>query len=328
MPFLPVGGQAVIEGVMMRSPSRIAVAVRRADGSFVTMERPFESVTRRHKLLSLPVVRGAVSLFETMFIGITALNFSADEAAKDDPVPPGKEGAAPASAGSSGSSGEGGLPAIVQAITVAVSMTLGVLLFVVMPAKLTPVLQDLMGWHGRAAFGLVDGALRLIVFVLYLLLISQWKEMARVLGFHGAEHKAIHALEAGVELTPENVQKFSRLHPRCGTTFLFLVVVISIIIFTWVGKPENILHHLFRIACMPVIAGIAFEFIRLGGKYFGNPVVRAMVWPGMQFQLLTTREPDLDMCATAIASLNLVKDDPTVIAMQKAGGMKEVSFIQ
>lgn len=320
MPFLPVGGQAVIEGVMMRSPSRIAVAVRRADGSFTTMQRTFESVTRRVKPLSLPVVRGAVSLFETMFIGITALNFSADEAAKDDPSEAAKaEGGKPA---------EGGIPPLVQALTVAFSLTLGMLLFVVMPAKLTPVLQDFFGWHGRMAFGLVDGALRLIVFVLYLLLISQWSEMARVLGFHGAEHKAIHALEAGVELTPENVQKFSRLHPRCGTTFLFIVVVISIVLFTFIGKPANIGQHLLRIACMPLIAGIAFEFIRLGGKYFGNPVVRAVMWPGMQFQLLTTREPDLDMCATAIASLNLVKDDPTVLAMQKAGGMTEVSFIQ
>ncbi len=320
MPFLPVGGQAVIEGVMMRSPSRIAVAVRRADGSFTTMQRTFESVTRRVKPLSLPVVRGAVSLFETMFIGITALNFSADEAAKDDPSEAAKaEGGKPA---------EGGIPPLVQALTVAFSLTLGMLLFVVMPAKLTPVLQNLFGWHGRMAFGLVDGALRLIVFVLYLLLISQWSEMARVLGFHGAEHKAIHALEAGVELTPENVQKFSRLHPRCGTTFLFIVVVVSIVLFTFIGKPANIGQHLLRIACMPIIAGIAFEFIRLGGKYFGNPIVRAVMWPGMQFQLLTTREPDLDMCATAIASLNLVKDDPTVLAMQQAGGMKEVSFIQ
>ena len=104
--------------------------------------------------------------------------------------------------------------------------------------------------------------------------------------------------------------------------------MISIVVFTIVGKPQNLLHHLARIACMPLIAGVAFEFIRLGGKYFGNPVVRALVWPGMQFQLLTTREPDLDMCATAIASLNLVKDDPTVLAMQNAGGMQEVSFIQ
>ena len=275
------------------------------------MQRTFESVTRRVKPLSLPVVRGAVSLFETMFIGITALNFSADEAAKDDPSEVAKTAASGGAEGAKPS--EGGIPPLVQALTVAFSLTLGMLLFVVMRSLTRARAEAEVAVRVRDAF---------------LSVASHELKMARVLGFHGAEHKAIHALEAGVELTPENVQKFSRLHPRCGTTFLFIVVVISIVLFTFIGKPANIGQHLLRIACMPLIAGIAFEFIRLGGKYFGNPIVRAVMWPGMQFQLLTTREPDLDMCATAIASLNLVKDDPTVLAMQKAGGMKEVSFIQ
>jgi uncharacterized protein YqhQ len=174
----------------------------------------------------------------------------------------------------------------------------------------------------------VDGAFRLLAFISYLWLISQWKEMARVLGYHGAEHKAIHALEAGAPLTPESVQTFPRLHPRCGTTFLFLVVLVSIVVFTFIGKPTNIGQHLLRIACMPLIAGIAFEFIRLSGKYFGNPIVRALAWPGMQFQRLTTREPDLEMCAVAIASLEKVMNDPALDAARRAGGMKEVSFVQ
>ena len=311
MPFLPVGGQAVVEGVMMRAPSKIAVAVRRTDGSVTYMDREFESVTRKHKLLGLPVVRGAVSLFETMYLGIVALNFSADEAAKDEPV---KEGEKPAS----------GLGTAVQALTIVVALALGLLLFVVLPARLT----SWLGFHDRVGFGLVDGLFRLLAFVLYLLLISQWKEMARVLGYHGAEHKAIHALEADVPLTPENVQKFSRLHPRCGTTFLFLVVVVSIIVFTFLGRPTSVQMHLARIACMPLIAGVAFEFIRLSGKYFHRPWVKAITWPGMQFQLLTTREPDLEMCAVAIASLERVMDDPTVVKMRAEGGMKVMSFIQ
>lgn len=311
MPFLPVGGQAVVEGVMMRAPSKIAVAVRRTDGSVTFMDRAFESVTRKHKLLGLPVVRGAVSLFETMYLGIVALNFSADEAAKDEPV---KEGDKPA----------GGLSNVVQALTIVVALALGLLLFVVLPARLT----SWLGFHDRVGFGLVDGLFRLLAFVLYLLLISQWKEMARVLGYHGAEHKAIHALEAGVPLSPENVQKFPRLHPRCGTTFLFLVVVVSIIVFTFLGRPTSVLMHLTRIACMPLIAGVAFEFIRLSGKYFDRPWVKAVTWPGMQFQLLTTREPDLEMCAVAIASLERVMDDPTVVKMRAEGGMKVMSFIQ
>jgi uncharacterized protein YqhQ len=311
MPFLPVGGQAVVEGVMMRAPSKIAVAVRRTDGSITFMDRPFESVTRKHRLLGLPVVRGAVSLFETMYLGILALNFSADETARDEPV---KDGGKPSS----------GLGNVVQGLTIVFALALGILLFVVLPARLT----SWLGFHDRVGFGLVDGLFRLTAFVLYLLLISQWKEMARVLGYHGAEHKAIHALEAGVPLVPENVQKFPRLHPRCGTTFLFLVVLVSIIVFTFLGRPTSVLMHLTRVACMPLIAGVAFEFIRLSGKYFDRPWVRAITWPGMQFQLLTTREPDLEMCAVAIASLQRVMDDPTVVKMRAEGGMKEMSFIQ
>lgn len=312
MPFLPLGGQAVIEGVMMRSPTKVAVAVRRPDGTLAILEKPFESITRRIKPLGLPVVRGAVSLFETLGLGITALNFSADESSREDEKP--GETAGKASAGM----------AVMQIVTVAISMTLGMLLFVVLPARLT----EWLGFHDRVGFGLVDGAFRLTAFVLYLWLISQWKEMARVLGYHGAEHKAIHALEAGVPLTPENVQKFPRLHPRCGTTFLFLVVLTSIVVFTFIGKPANLAQHLLRIACMPVIAGVAFEFIRLSGKYFDVPFVKALTWPGMQFQRLTTREPDLEMCAVAIASLEKVMDDPALAAARDAGGVKEVSFVQ
>jgi uncharacterized protein YqhQ len=149
-----------------------------------------------------------------------------------------------------------------------------------------------------------------------------------VLGYHGAEHKAIHALEAGVPLTPENVQKFPRLHPRCGTTFLFLVVIVSIVVFTFIGKPANLAQHLLRVACMPLIAGVAFEFIRFSGKYYDRPLVRMLTWPGMQFQRLTTREPDLEMCGVAIASLEKVLGDPALESALRAGGAQEVSFVQ
>jgi len=258
MPFLPLGGQAVIEGVMMRSPTQVAVAVRRADGSLGYLERRFESITRRVKLLGIPVVRGAVSLFETLALGMTALNFSADEAARD-------EGGA---AGGSPSA----LASALQYVVVAVSLGLGVLFFVVLPAKLT----GMLGFNDRWRFGLVDGGFRLLAFVAYLWLMSQWKEMARVLGYHGAEHKAIHALEAGAPLTPESVQTFPRLHPRCGTTFLFIIVVISIVVFTFIGKPANLWQHLLRVGCLRLIAGVAFEFIRLSGKHFDKPFVRVI----------------------------------------------------
>ena len=312
MPFLPVGGQAVLEGVMMRSPSMIGVAVRHPDGTMATMVRPFVSITRRVKLLGLPVLRGATSLFETMFLGITALNFSADQLGKDDP----KSDSPKPSVGWQ----------IAQAGTVAISFALGILLFVVLPARLT----SWLGFHDRVAFGLVDGFFRLCAFLLYLVLISQWRDMARVLGYHGAEHKAIHAIENRAPLTPESVNSFSRLHPRCGTTFLFIVVLVSIVAFTFIGKPRGVSDHLLRIACMPLIAGVAFEFIRLTGKYQHIGWVKALSWPGMQFQLLTTREPDLAMCATAIAALELVRDDPMVRQLEAAGAdsRPEIAFIQ
>jgi uncharacterized protein YqhQ len=199
-------------------------------------------------------------------------------------------------------------------------------MFVILPARLTTWL----GFHGRLAFGLMDGVFRLLAFLLYLVLISQWREMARVLGYHGAEHKAIHALENGAPLTPESVQSFPRLHPRCGTTFLFIVVLVSIVVFTFIGRPQRWTDHLLRIACMPLIAGVAFEFIRLTGKYQHIGWVRALSWPGMQFQLLTTREPDLSMCETAIAALQQVRDDPTVKALEAQGGQQQpdIAFIQ
>ena len=315
MPFLPVGGQAVIEGVMMRAPSKIAVVVRRADGTTASMDRPFQSITQRVRLLGLPVVRGAVSLFETMFLGVTALNFSADEAAREE-------------SGEAKPAGGGGGMAALQGVTVLISLAVGVLLFVVLPAKIAPLVHLPGSIPPRIQFGLVDGALRLAAFVGYLSLIALWKDMARVLGYHGAEHKAIHAIEAGAPMTPESVQSFSRFHPRCGTTFLFLVVVVSIVVFTFIGRPVGIGPHLLRVACMPLIAGVAFEFIRLSGRYYGNPVVKMLTWPGMQFQRLTTREPNLEMCAIAIQYLERVLDDPTVVKMRASGGAREVTFVQ
>jgi uncharacterized protein YqhQ len=264
-----------------------------------------------------------------MYLGITALNFSADEVVKE----PTHE---PAMISASAAGGEiptpppkkesGGLGGAAQLLTLVVSFALGIFLFVVLPAKLT----GWLGFRDRVGFGLVDGLFRLISFVLYLVLISQWKEMARVLGFHGAEHKAIHALEHRAPLTPESVIKFSRFHPRCGTSFLFLLVVVSIVVFTVIGRPHGLRDHLLRIASMPLIAGVAFEFIRISGKYADRPLVQALIWPGLQFQRLTTREPDLEMCAVAIAALEKVRSDEAVVALERAGdaARSEVAFVQ
>ena len=331
MPFLPVGGQAVIEGVMMRSPSRIAVAVRRPDGSIAVSERAFKSVIASNRLLKLPVLRGAVSLFETLFIGVTALNWSAEEASREvvaegtaATVAEGPEGPPPAPAPAS-AKGAAAMSAL-QAVAMIAAFALGLFLFVILPARLT----GWLGVHDRFRFGLVDGGFRLLFFMLYLFLISQWKEMARVLGYHGAEHKAIHAIENRVPLTPESVQSFTRFHPRCGTTFLFLVVIVSIVVFTLIGRPTTIAQHLLRIVSMPLIAGVAFEFIRLSGRFADQPIVRVLTWPGIQFQRLTTREPDLSMCEVAIAALERVRGDEAVLRLERATVpvSAEVAFIQ
>ena len=311
MPFLPVGGQAVIEGVMMRSPSRFAVAVRRPGGAIAFLEKPLATITARHRLLRLPIVRGAVGLFETLSLGISALNFSADEAMREESAGPG----APTAARAGG-----------QLLTVTISLALGVLVFVVLPARATAWL----GFRDRVGFGLVDGLIRLALFVLYLVLISQWREMRRVLGYHGAEHKAIHALEAGAPLTPEAVNRFPRLHPRCGTSFLFLLVIVSIVVFSLIGRPRGVGDHLLRIASMPLIAGVAFEFIRFTARHAGQPLVRVLMWPGLQFQRLTTREPDLAMCEVAIAALERVRGDERVVLLERAASAApaDVAFIQ
>jgi uncharacterized protein YqhQ len=333
MPFLPVGGQAVIEGVMMRAPSRVAVAVRREDGSIAVMERPFRSLTAKHRVLGLPVVRGAVSLFEALYLGISALNWSADESSR--PAPAAGEAASPTGAASSERGSAADAPArsergsaaasTMQGLALVLSLALGLFLFVVLPARLT----GWLGFHDRLRFGLVDGGFRLLFFMLYLALISQWREMARVLGYHGAEHKAIHALENRAPLSAASVQSFSRLHPRCGTSFLFLVVVVSIVLFTLIGRPVNLGQHLVRIACMPLIAGIAFEFIRLSGRYADRPLMRVLVWPGLQFQRLTTREPDDSMCEVAIAALERVRGDETVVTLEREGAAPAaLAFIQ
>ncbi len=326
MPFLPVGGQAVIEGVMMRSPSRVAVAVRRADGSLAFKEWVFTSLTRKVRVLGLPVVRGAVSLFETLWLGFSALNFSADEAAREDsaagaPTPSVPRGSARASRGASRSA----LAGAAQSLVLLLGVALGVLLFVVLPARLTSAL----GIQGRVAWGLVDGLFRLAFFLGYLMLISQWREMRRVLGYHGAEHKAIHALENGALLTPEHVQRFSRFHPRCGTSFLFLVVVVSIFVFTAIGRPHSLGGHLARIAAMPLIAGVAFEFIRLAGRFPHSPWLVGIIWPGLQFQKLTTREPELSMCEVALAALERVRGDEALVAAALPEAQRSsLAFIQ
>jgi uncharacterized protein YqhQ len=287
--YAPIGGQAVIEGVMMRSPQRVATAVRLADGTVEVKSREYRSLSRRLPVLSLPILRGAVVLVESLRIGVEALAFSAEAAVKEDEVKP-KE------ARRFGTLGLG------MGFTVLISFALGFGFFFWLPLFLT----ERTGVKDPFLFNLIDGFIRLVFFLIYIVGIGFWGEMQRVFQYHGAEHKTIHNLESGLELTPENASKQSRFHPRCGTSFLFLVVLVSFVVFAFLGRPDTIGERLLRFALIPVIAGISFEIIRFAGAHGDKPWVRWISEPGLQLQRLTTREPSRDMLEVAIAALRAV----------------------
>ena len=287
--YAPIGGQAVIEGVMMRSPKRVATAVRLPDGTVSVKTREYVSLSRRFPLLGLPILRGAVVLIESLRIGVEALAFSAEAAVKE-------EQSVPREARRFGTLGWG------MGLTVLFSFALGFFIFFYLPLLLT----DLTGVKDGFRYNLIDGAIRLVFFLIYIVAIGFWGEMRRVFQYHGAEHKTIHNLESGEDLTPENADRQSRFHPRCGTSFLFLVVIVSFIVFTFTGRPETLEARLFRFALIPVIAGVSFEIIRFAGAHYDKPWVRWMSTPGLELQRLTTREPSRDMLEVAIAALRAV----------------------
>lgn len=289
--YAPVGGQAVIEGVMMRSPRMVATAVQRSSGEIRLEAAPFFSVTKRHRLLGIPLIRGVVGMVETLILGMRSLSFSASEAANDEEM---KEGKAPSEAQ--------GISNWSLGLTMVLSFALGLLVFFYLPLKLA----DWTGVQGRVGFNLVDGAFRLVFFLLYLWGISLWKDMRRLFEYHGAEHKVIHAFEADLEITPENAKPFPTLHPRCGTSFLFSIMILSIFVFVAFGRPETLGDRLLRFTGIPIIAGLGFEFIRFAGKHAQNPVVWAASQPGLWLQRITTKEPSLEQLAVACRALDSV----------------------
>ena len=287
--YAPIGGQAVIEGVMMRSPKRVATAVRLSDGTVEVKSREYRSLSRRLPLLGLPILRGAVVLVESLRIGVEALAFSAEAAVQAEETRPKEERRL-------GTLGWG------MGFTVLVSFVIGFGVFFWLPLWLT----ERTGVQDPFLFNLIDGFIRLVFFLAYIVGIGFWGEMQRIFQYHGAEHKTIHNLEAGLELTPENAARQSRFHPRCGTSFLFLVVLVSFVVFAFLGRPDTIGDRLLRFALIPVIAGISFEIIRFAGAHSDKAWVRWISAPGLQLQRLTTREPSRDMLEVAIAALRAV----------------------
>ena len=287
MSGISFGGQAVLEGVMMRGPSCWSVAVRKRNGEMAEVTREITSPMQRHRLWRLPVIRGVIALGESLAIGFRALAISANYAAQEE----GEDGEVATEI----SRGQ-----IIFSFVLAIGFAL--MLFKVGPALLTSWLPI----EGTTWFVVVEGLIRVAVFVLYIALIGLIPDLKRVFQYHGAEHKAINALEAGSALTPQNVQKFSLIHPRCGTAFLLWVMVIGIFVFALVGRPVWYWLIVSRIALLPVIAGLAYELIRYAGKHQGNRLLMALLAPGLWLQRLTTREPTLSQVEVSIRALEEV----------------------
>jgi uncharacterized protein YqhQ len=281
------GGQAVLEGVMMRSPSSWAVAVRTPEGDITEVVRGIESPMKRRKLWRLPVIRGVIALGESLAIGFRALAISANVASQERD----EDGEIQTQIGRG---------QIIFSFALAIGFAL--MLFKVGPALLTSWLPI----ESTGLFVVVEGLIRVTVFIAYILVISLLPDLRRVFQYHGAEHKTINALEAGVELTPTNVQRFSLIHPRCGTAFLLWVMVIAIFVFAFVGRPEWYWLITSRIVLLPVIAGLAYELIRYAGMHQSNRVLMTLLAPGLWLQRLTTREPSDDQVEVSILALQRV----------------------
>ncbi|MBN2103025.1 DUF1385 domain-containing protein [bacterium] len=290
---ITVGGQAVLEGVMMRSPEYVAVAVRKPNGRIVLKKDAFKSWTKRYKILGWPFIRGGVILIESMIMGIKALNFSstiameAEEKSKSEKKQEKTR---------KKTQKENDLKVI---LTMLLAFALGIGLFFYLPLIIT----DSTGVQTGLAFNLVDGVIRLAFFLIYLFLISLWKDIRRVFEYHGAEHKSVFAYENKQPLTIEGVKSFTTHHPRCGTSFLLIVMLVSIMVFIPLGKPDNINERLIRLVFIPLIGGISYEIIRLSGSKFGKKFARILVAPGLWLQRITTKEPDDSQLEVALVSL-------------------------
>ena len=298
MSYKAVGGQAVIEGVMMQGDKKKAVAVRTPDGEIKVKTERINSWVKNKHIDKIPFLRGMFILFETMIDGMKSLNYSSDIYMEE-----------------TGEEEEDAIDRFIKKmfgdkannVLIMVSMVIAVILsvglFVMLPTFAGGFFAKFI--NNDVVLNLIEGVIRILILFAYIYAISKNKDIERVYQYHGAEHKSIHCYESGKELTVENAREFKRLHPRCGTNFLFIVMATSIILFAFFGWPNPLMRILMRIVCIPVVAGIAYEIIRILGKY-DNALTRMIAYPGMMLQYLTTKEPDDEQLEVAIASLKAV----------------------
>lgn len=276
------GGQAVIEGVMMRGQYNSAIAVRKQDQSISLLEQKLKPFSDRYPLFKKPILRGSVLLVETMIMGIQSLNYSATEYGGEEEKLSAKE----------------------MVLTMGFAVLLTVALFIVLPAYLLRFVQAHLS--SNILLNLVEGLIKITFFVSYIAGISRMEDIKRVFAYHGAEHKTINCYESGAELNAQNVEKHSRIHARCGTNFLLVVLLTSVFVFSFFGRPPFLQRILIHLAIMPLVAGLSYELIRKGGEQGSHPVFQWLAKPGMLLQYLTTREPDRGQIEVALEALNSV----------------------
>jgi Predicted metal-dependent enzyme len=291
-----IGGQALIEGVMMRGPRSMAIAVRKPDSTIEVDKKQVESYTKKNKILGLPLIRGSVSLIESLVIGVNALTYSAKFYETEEEEPGKFEKFLARIFGEK-------MESVVMGFSVFLSLVLAVGIFFVLPSIAT---NWIPGSH--VLKNLTEGIIRVILFIIYIYLISRMEDIKRVFQYHGAEHKSIYCYENQEELTVENARKYITLHPRCGTNFLFIVMIVSILVYSFLGWPNFIVRILSRVIMLPIIAGISYEILRILGRS-DSKFLYALFYPGLLLQKLTTAEPDDSQLEVALAALKEVLAD-------------------
>ncbi|MCK5625699.1 DUF1385 domain-containing protein [Candidatus Bathyarchaeota archaeon] len=276
---LAFGGQAVLEGVMIRSSTHMAISVRQPNGEILTMTEEISPISKRYRLLNLPFIRGIPALFETLYLGVKSLFLSANVVLEEE-----------------------GEKLTYKEVAFTIVMILGIAsFFIAVPLLLTAMLP-----FTGVLFNFVEGGVRLAIFLIYLQAISLWGEYKRVLQYHGAEHKTINAFEAGESLDVANVKRFSRRHPRCGTTFIFIIALVSIIVFSTIQTQTLLERLMYRVVFVPIISSISYEILKFSDRHRDSKIIKVLLTPGLRLQNLTTKEPDDDMIEVAVQSVEEV----------------------
>lgn len=292
MRYATIGGQAVIEGVMMRNGNDYAVAVRKPDQTIEVKKDQFIGLNARWHTKKIPIIRGVLSFIDSLVLGMSTLTYSASFFEDEEEAEKEKDK-------------DGKSDAVFMGLTVALSVVIAVVLFMLTPFFISSLFGKVI--KSPMTLAVIEGLIRIAIFFIYIVVISQMKDIQRVFMYHGAEHKTINCIEHGAELTPENAAKYSRLHKRCGTSFLLIVMVVSIICFMFIRVDNMALKIVLRVILVPVIAGVSYEVIQWAGRS-ESCLVNIVSKPGLMLQKLTTREPDLEMLEVAIASIEAIYD--------------------